>query len=64
MPRVRAMFHQFTPISTYILFNVQVGNQAFADYIDANLNITRINNKSALHIYFGSNESNYSSGTL
>ena len=42
------MFCLINPISTYIYFIlVQVGNQAFANYIDANVNVTRINNKSA-----------------
>ena len=42
------MFRRINAISTYISFIlVQVGNQAFANYIDANVNVTRINNKSA-----------------
>ena len=31
---------------------VQVGNQAFANYIDANLDVTHINNKSAPQLFF------------
>ena len=49
------MFCLINAISTYIYFIlVQVGNQAFANYIDANVNVTRINNKSASRyfIYF------------
>ena len=42
------MFRRINAISTYIyIILVQVGNQAFANYIDANVNVTRINNKSA-----------------
>ena len=43
---------------------VQVGNQAFADYIDAHLDVTHINNKSASHIYLDLMNSNYSSDAL
>jgi len=31
---------------------IQVGNQAFADYIDANRDVTHINNKSVQHFFY------------
>ena len=40
----------------YISFLVQVGNKAFANYIDAHVNVTHINNKSAPYFYFWSNK--------
>ena len=50
----------------FSFFLGQVGNQEFADYVDANLNVTHINNKSALFIFnfLISLGSNYSSDAL
>lgn len=46
MPRVCASA-SFVNLDWYFIL-VQVGNQAFADYLDANLSVIHVNNKSAL----------------
>ena len=50
MSRVCAMSRQST--RSRLIFLVQVGNQAFADYVDAHLDVTHINNKSASHFLY------------
>lgn len=49
LPRVCFMLPSNHPINLdkYFIYIVQVGNKAFADYLDANLSVTYINNKLA-----------------
>lgn len=47
MPRVRISSRRPSYItSSYFAHYLQVGNQAFADYVDAHLSLTHINNRS------------------
>ena len=39
------------PTQAQLMFIIQVGNQAFANYVDATSVLTHINNESAPHLF-------------
>jgi len=51
VPRVRRSFPIILYCNVIIVIIPQVGNEAFASFVDSNLNVSRVNNKYISHLF-------------